>query len=130
MSSSQLLLTLVNNVLDLQKIEAGKMESRDVQFGLPSCILRAVTATQPVASMRSISLLVILNEKMIIFKPQSSDMCGNFGGRTFQLLRGSERDLSHQVLQISEQNCERADVLSGTFPQTAYGDPEKLSQRK
>jgi signal transduction histidine kinase len=55
-SSGSHLLNLINNVLDLSKIEAGKVELRSEDFDLPDVIDGVVKSLVPIAERRSITL--------------------------------------------------------------------------
>ncbi|KAJ3150752.1 hypothetical protein HK101_001926, partial [Irineochytrium annulatum] len=60
MSSSQLLLNLVNNVLDIQRIDAGKMDANTATMPVSACVVRALRACQYIAQQRDVRVLSIL----------------------------------------------------------------------
>jgi len=55
-TSGQHLLSLINDLLDLSKIEAGKIEIRPESFNLPEAVQAAVTEIQPQADQKRLSL--------------------------------------------------------------------------
>src|SRR6266850_5174172 len=55
-ASGQHLLSLINDILDLSKIEAGRMELELSEFDLPSAIENALTLVRERAGRRSIAL--------------------------------------------------------------------------
>jgi two-component system, NtrC family, sensor kinase len=55
-ASGQHLLSLINDILDLSKIEAGRMELEPTEFDLPSAIDNAVTLVRERAGRRGITL--------------------------------------------------------------------------
>jgi PAS domain S-box-containing protein len=56
-NSSESLLRIINDILDLSKIESGKLEFDQRPFSLPDCITRAVNVLEPQATARGIRLL-------------------------------------------------------------------------
>ncbi len=54
--SSRHLLALINDVLDISKIEAGQLEVRREPFDLEACIERAVGAVRPLAEKKGLAL--------------------------------------------------------------------------
>lgn len=54
--SSRHLLALINDVLDISKIEAGQLEVRREPFDLAACIERAVGAVRPLAEKKGLAL--------------------------------------------------------------------------
>ncbi len=62
LNSGKHLLQIINEVLDLSKVEAGKMELQPAEIFLPE-VIEAVTATvRPLATKKSIALETVLNE--------------------------------------------------------------------
>jgi signal transduction histidine kinase/CheY-like chemotaxis protein len=55
-SSGQILLAILDDVLDLSKIESGRLELEHVAFDLPSAIERAVKVVSPAALVKSLPL--------------------------------------------------------------------------
>jgi PAS domain S-box-containing protein len=55
-SSARHLLDLINDVLDISKIEAGQLEVRPTEFDLLESIERVVASVQPIADRKGISL--------------------------------------------------------------------------
>jgi signal transduction histidine kinase len=58
------LLSLINDILDLSKIEAGRMELEVTDFDLPSALDSAVTLVRERASRRGISLRTAADERV------------------------------------------------------------------
>lgn len=61
MVSAESLLTLVNELLDLSKIEAGRMEVQAEDFGLQQVVEAAVTAVEPMLKDGDVRLVVELS---------------------------------------------------------------------
>ncbi len=55
-SSSEALLTIINDVLDSSKIEAGRMELEIVPFDLRECVGGAVALMRSIASDKGLEL--------------------------------------------------------------------------
>jgi PAS domain S-box-containing protein len=60
LTSGRHLLELINGMLDLAKIESGRMELHTVDVDLPALIVEAVDALQPLAARKRIHLVVDL----------------------------------------------------------------------
>jgi signal transduction histidine kinase len=63
-ASGQHLLSLINDILDLSKIEAGKMELEVSDFDLPMAIDNALTLVRERAGRRSIALHTTVDERL------------------------------------------------------------------
>jgi len=63
-ASGQHLLSLINDILDLSKIEAGRMELEATDFDLPSAIDNALTLVRERASRRGITLGHTIDERL------------------------------------------------------------------
>jgi two-component system, NtrC family, sensor kinase len=63
-ASGQHLLSLINDILDLSKIEAGRMELEAADFDLPSAIDNALTLVRERASRRGITLGHSVDERL------------------------------------------------------------------
>ena len=63
-ASGQHLLSLINDILDLSKIEAGRMELEATDFDLPSAIDNALTLVRERASRRGITLGHSVDERL------------------------------------------------------------------
>jgi signal transduction histidine kinase len=63
-ASGQHLLSLINDILDLSKIEAGRMELEVTDFDLPMAIDNAMTLIRERAARRSIALHTTVDERL------------------------------------------------------------------
>ena len=63
-ASAQHLLSLINDILDLSKIEAGRMELDTAEFDLPTAIANALTLVRERAGRRSIALEQVIDERL------------------------------------------------------------------
>jgi signal transduction histidine kinase/putative methionine-R-sulfoxide reductase with GAF domain len=63
-ASGQHLLSLINDILDLSKIEAGRMELEVTDFDLPLAIDNALTLVRERAARRSIALHTTVDERL------------------------------------------------------------------
>jgi GAF domain-containing protein len=63
-ASGQHLLSLINDILDLSKIEAGRMELEVTDFDLPMAIDNALTLIRERAARRSIALHTTIDERL------------------------------------------------------------------
>ena len=63
-ASGQHLLSLINDILDLSKIEAGRMELEATDFDLPSAIDNALTLVRERATRRGITLGRTIDERL------------------------------------------------------------------
>src|SRR5215510_14177636 len=66
-SSGQHLLSLINDILDLSKIEAGHMELSLVEFDFPAAVDNAVTLVRERATRRGVKLEVEMDETLGCF---------------------------------------------------------------
>jgi signal transduction histidine kinase len=63
-ASGQHLLSLINDILDLSKIEAGRMELELTDFNLPSTLDNALTLVRERAGRRGIALSLTVDERL------------------------------------------------------------------
>jgi signal transduction histidine kinase/CHASE3 domain sensor protein len=63
-ASGQHLLSLINDILDLSKIEAGRMELEMADFDLPAAMDNAVTLVRERASRRGVTLKMTVGERV------------------------------------------------------------------
>jgi signal transduction histidine kinase len=63
-ASGQHLLSLINDILDLSKIEAGRMELEVAEFDLPTALDSALTLVRERAGRRSIALHLTLDNRL------------------------------------------------------------------
>src|SRR5262249_54530117 len=63
-ASGQHLLSLINDILDLSKIEAGRMELEVTDFDLPMAIENALTLIRERAARRSVALHTMVDERL------------------------------------------------------------------
>jgi two-component system, NtrC family, sensor kinase len=80
-ASGQHLLSLINDILDLSKIEAGRMELEATDFDLPSAIDNALTLVRERATRRGITLGRTIDERL-------------------GMLRGDERKVKQVLLNL------------------------------
>jgi signal transduction histidine kinase len=64
LGSGRHLLSLINDILDLSKIEAGRMELESAEFDLPSSIENALTLVRERAGRRGIALEHVIDERL------------------------------------------------------------------
>ena len=81
LESGRHLLSLINDILDLSKVEAGRMELETVDFHLPSAIDNALTLVKERASRRGIALGSTIDEAL-------------------GMLRGDERKVKQVLLNL------------------------------
>ena len=81
LESGRHLLSLINDILDLSKIEAGRMELEPADFDLPSAIENALTLVRERASRRGITLGSTIDERL-------------------GLMRGDERKVKQVLLNL------------------------------
>ena len=67
-ASGQHLLSLINDILDLSKIEAGRMELESADFDLPSAIDNALTLVRERATRRGITLGRTVDDRLGIIR--------------------------------------------------------------
>ncbi len=65
--SGEALLALINDILDLGKIEAGKLTVERVPFDLRATVTEAITLLQPRAAVKSLSLVLDFPKEMPIW---------------------------------------------------------------
>ena len=63
-ASGNHLLSLINDILDLSKIEAGRMELELTDFHLPTALDNALTLVRERAGRRSITLQMSVDERL------------------------------------------------------------------
>ena len=63
-ATAQHLLSLINDILDLSKIEAGRMELEVVEFDLPTAVDNALTLVRERAGRRGIALERVVDERL------------------------------------------------------------------
>jgi signal transduction histidine kinase len=80
-ASGQHLLSLINDILDLSKIEAGRMELEAADFNLPSAIDNALTLVRERATRRGITLGRTIDDRL-------------------GMLRGDERKVKQVLLNL------------------------------
>jgi PAS domain S-box-containing protein len=60
-SSSRHLLALINDVLDISKIEAGQLEIRAEKFDLPASLEKVAASVKPLADKKGLAMRVVLS---------------------------------------------------------------------
>ena len=111
-SSGTQLLNLINDILDLAKIEAGKMQVRLVEFSSYDVCEGMLTMFRPLAEKKNIDLrsvlapsIPLLRQDVVKFQQILSNLLSNAikftpeGGR---VLLKAETDLSYLVLTVSD----------------------------
>ncbi len=63
-SSGEALLTIINDILDLSKIEAGKLELEEEVFSLSECVNRALSLVAPAAGSKGLRLTARLHPQL------------------------------------------------------------------
>ncbi len=58
-SSSEALLNIINDILDLSRLESGKLSMSDIDFDLKSCIDAVVEVMRPAARMKGLSIKAV-----------------------------------------------------------------------
>lgn len=66
-SSGENLLTIINDILDLSKIEAGHMELESIPFSLKDELRRVINIMQILADKKKLSVILRLDEKIPVF---------------------------------------------------------------
>lgn len=66
LTSAQTLLLLVNDVLDISAIEAGKLQRKDIEFNLHDLVHRLQKMLQPLAAEKGLTLRVRVDEEVPI----------------------------------------------------------------
>jgi signal transduction histidine kinase/ligand-binding sensor domain-containing protein len=64
LSAAHNMLTILNEILDLSKIEAGRIELNDVNFSLRECVAHAVRTFQPAARQKELELLETVGDNI------------------------------------------------------------------
>src|SRR4030095_4855813 len=105
-ASGQHLLSLINDILDLSKIEAGRMELEPADFDLPSAVDNALTLVRERATRRGITLGRTIDEQV-------------------GMLRGDERKVKQVLLNLLSNALKftpeggRIDVSAGVHDEVA-----------
>ncbi|WP_158637182.1 ATP-binding protein [Arenimonas daejeonensis] len=99
-TSAQTLLLLVEDVLDISAIEAGKLKRQDADFSLRDQVRRIRTMLQPMAAGKSLQFNVELAEQV------PSRLHGDAGHLSQVLL-----NLLHNAIKFTDSGSVRLDVL-------------------
>ena len=62
------LLSLINDILDLSKIEAGRMELEETDFDLPAALEAALTLVRERAGRRGIAMTLSVDERLSLVR--------------------------------------------------------------
>jgi len=122
--SGETLLALLNDILDLAKIESGKMELEETRFDLEDLCLRTVSTFAALAQKKGLYLALIVDD----------DAKGNYIGDSTRI-RQIVGNLISNALKFTNKGGVRVTVVSDheclTFAVTDTGDgikPEALSK--
>lgn len=66
-NSSQHLLALINDVLDISKIEAGQLQLVKEEVNLPQCIEKTIQTVKPLAETKGIELKALISDQINLF---------------------------------------------------------------
>jgi two-component system sensor histidine kinase/response regulator len=64
LAAARNMLTILNDILDLSKIEAGRIELHAVHFSLRDCVASAVRTFHPVAQQKGLQLRPVVSEEV------------------------------------------------------------------
>lgn len=109
------LLELINDVLDLSKIEAGEFEVRLAPFDLRESIERVAASVRPLAEQKGLTLNVVISEPL---EPLESDR-----RRVEQILL----NLLHNAIKFTDQGTVTLSAdMAHELLQKASGTPERV----
>lgn len=108
-SSAESLLSLLNDILDSSKIEAGKLELENIEFDLGQTINQLVLLMQPKADERQVSLSVDLDEKLpqtlIGDQVRTRQILMNLLSNAIKFTRDGYVRIRLGVLELDELQC-------------------------
>lgn len=108
-SSAESLLSLLNDILDSSKIEAGKLELENIEFDLGRTINQLVLLMQSKADERRVSLSVDLDEKLpqtfIGDQVRTRQILMNLLSNAIKFTRDGYVNIRLGVLELDEVQC-------------------------
>ena len=99
------LLTLINDILDLSKIEAGKLDMDELSFSLVDCLEGAVGVLAPRAAAKGLELVCDLDGEWthVLGDPNRlRQVLVNLGGNAIKFTESGEVEIAARVVEQSE----------------------------
>jgi PAS domain S-box-containing protein len=121
--SAKLLLTIIGDILDLQRIESGKLKLEQIGFDLWSIVTESRDLFKPLAHKKSIALR--LNEPIDM---HTDTFCGSLSS-SVSTIEGSPREISRDFKKMS-LDCASSSSSNDGFESIPWviGDPTRLQQ--
>ncbi|MBN2546773.1 MAG: substrate-binding domain-containing protein [Spirochaetes bacterium] len=126
MQESTKLITLINNVLDISKIESGKMELNFEQFSLYTVLNEIISSFRAMIKRKNIKLVYNINvdisEMLIGDSFKLSQVLKNLISNAFKFTEKGSINISVNV----KNKCKDDIILSFTITDTGIGIPENM----